>query len=44
MLKIEKFNYASQEFEEIFNDNIRKAIEKWAREEGCYLEQELLKV
>ena len=44
MLKIEKFNYASQEFEEIFNDNIRKAIEKWAREEGCHLKQELLKV
>jgi len=37
MLKIEKFDYGGGEFREAFNDEIRGAFKRWAREDGCHL-------
>ena len=42
MLKIEKFNYESRAFREVFNDEIEEAFKRWVREDGCHLRREWL--
>ena len=37
MLKIEKLDYESREFREVFNGEMEKATERWVREDGCHL-------
>ena len=42
MLKIERIDYESREFREVFNDEIEEAFKRWAREDGCHLRREWL--